>query len=449
MSNLYSGMKERVKQLIIDGLSVSEMYDIVVEEFDYSSKKRSFKRYVQKLKKFMKNEHDEVDNTIHYVDPEVSEYMDKISQDFNGNKGVVNVNSLTICTVDQALEVAQVDLNIWTPDRHVINSWGVTMKGPDGMPVYRTNYQVKVWLSQKSSALTAQKEAIDGLIKTLPLALPIIPSSTLHSNDEIALEISNYDAHFGKFAWGDETLQGHWDMEICAKAYIDSVLLSIERSTPFKPNKIFFVVGQDLFHSENYAAVTPKSGHRLDADARLPKIIQKGREMMIRAIDICRTVAPTEIIWIPGNHDMHSSLWMCHILDAHYRSDPYVTVDLAPSIYKAKLWGNLLVGFTHDGSGAMQNRGAFSMPVLWSEMWGQSKYREMHVGHKHKKAITKFGMADTVGSIIFRQIPSLGVADFWTAENMFNDAVPAGEALLWDKGSGVIAHFTNNIKPTF
>jgi hypothetical protein len=55
----------------------------------------------------------------------------------------------SIKTLEDALEFSEVDLSTWEVERHIFNSWDVTMKLGDDTPVKRTNYQVKVWFRRK------------------------------------------------------------------------------------------------------------------------------------------------------------------------------------------------------------------------------------------------------------------------------------------------------------
>lgn len=54
-----------------------------------------------------------------------------------------------LTTLEDALAFCNADLEIWDVDRWVFNSWDVTMKGADGDPIKRTNYQVKIWFRRK------------------------------------------------------------------------------------------------------------------------------------------------------------------------------------------------------------------------------------------------------------------------------------------------------------
>lgn len=54
-----------------------------------------------------------------------------------------------ITSLEQAVKFSKVDMKKWEVDRHVFNSWDVTMKDAAGNPVKRTNYQVKVWFKKR------------------------------------------------------------------------------------------------------------------------------------------------------------------------------------------------------------------------------------------------------------------------------------------------------------
>jgi len=208
----------------------------------------------------------------------------------------------------------------------------------------------------------------------------------------------------------------------------------------FKPEKIFFIVGNDLMHSENYQGTTPSGHNILDVDTRLPMLIKAALEINIKAVYRCRSVAPVEVIWIPGNHDPTASLWLCCALEQHFKDDKHVTVDISPCVRKARLWGNLLVGWTHEivsRHASWVNELAQAFP----KEWGKSVYREWHHGHKHKKNEIKTMPVMTHGGVLCRQLTALSPIDAWHFENLFTDAVPGGEAFLWSKDKGVFSNF--------
>lgn len=370
---------------------------------------------------------------------------DKIRKEYSKDKQYLEVTSFTVHTLEQALETADVDLDKWEVDRYTVNSWAVTMKVKVAVegdileePRTKTNYQVKVWL--KSRTVEVLDLAIRKLIQEMPKFVPPKIQRRIPETP-FALEMCLYDAHIGKLAWGKETMQGDYDVDIACDLFIKSAIENLNYTSNFNFEKVFFILGQDFFHVENYQAQTPLGGNILDVDSRLLKIYWKGKEAFLKAIYLCREVAPVEVLWIPGNHDMHASFYLSEVVKEHFRDDKFVEVDNTAPWEKARLWGNLLVGYTHDANIRMTNV-INMLPQFWPELWGKSKFREWHTGHKHKKDEWKFKPTQTVGGVVIRQIPTLSTIDAWHSQNKFVDAVPGGESLVWSKENGICAHFT-------
>ena len=372
---------------------------------------------------------------------------DRIKRKFNNDSGSVEVNSFTCHTLDQALDLADIDLERWAVERYEVNNWQVTMKvvQKDGTekPETKTNWQVKMWL--KPRTIEPLEIALRNLIKEIPKFTPPKKHSFSVPKGDFAGEMALYDVHIGKLAWGKEVGQGDYDLHIGGKVLLDACEKNLNHLAPYKLSKIYYVLGNDFMHIENYTSTTPKAGHDLDTDSRLPKIYQKAKESFLKTVYMCREVAPVEILWIPGNHDIHASFFLSEVVKEHFKNDKMITVTNGPEHRKAVLWGNLLVGFAHDGSRRQVNF-VNILPHFFPDMWGKSKFREWHVGHKHKKEEIKYYPTQSAGGTIIRQIPTVSTIDFWHYDNVFVDAVPAGESFVWDKGNGIIAHHTANVK---
>jgi hypothetical protein len=78
------------------------------------------------------------------------------------------------------------------------------------------------------------------------------------------------------------------------------------------------------------------------------------------------------------------------------------------------------------------------MASKYPKEFGRTKYREIHVGHKHKTSLDeKFG-------IRVRTLSSLTEPDAWHAENNFTGNLRTAEALVFNKKQGLIAQFYFN-----
>jgi len=346
---------------------------------------------------------------------------------------------------EEALKRAGIDEDVW----EVVNLRRGCWTTPIAARVYEgkiitkeklvKNFSIRVTFRRKQPA--AVETAFESLIERIPTFKYISTAPKFSAPSGVALEVAPVDAHFGKLAWADETRRRDYDLEIAIKDYAHAIEQNLAWGSVFKPERIFFIVGQDLMHSENYQGTTPSGRHILDLDTRLPKLIETALEINIKAVYQCRAVAPVEVIWIPGNHDPTASLWLCMALKQHFRDDKHVTIDASPCTRKARLWGNLLVGWAHEIVGKHESW-ANELAQAYPKEWGQSVYREWHHGHKHKKRETKTAPVMTHGGVLCRQLTALSPIDAWHFENLFTDAVPGGESFLWSKERGVFSNFT-------
>lgn len=344
--------------------------------------------------------------------------------------------------LEKFLKRAKIDKSIWKVDRYTIGSWDVTMKMSDGKnkpkyPLTETNYSIKVWLKREVVNL---EESLKGLIKNIPSFPYIATMPLMREENGIAHEIATLDAHFGKLAWLLETGYRNYDTNISLEDYSYVTEKHLQWASPFRVSRIFYIIGQDIFHIDNMQGHTTSGVHDLDVDGRITKIQEKAFEIVVRNIYACRTVAPVEIVWSPGNHDYLASYMLCFALKEHFRNDKFVTVDLNKNARKARLWGNLLVGWTHRITGRYNNWGN-ELAQAFPELWSKSIFREWHHGDQHKKQDVKAVPTFTSGGVLCRQLTALSPVDRWHFDNLFTDAIPGGESFLWSKTNGVFANF--------
>jgi hypothetical protein len=356
----------------------------------------------------------------------ISESMDNL---------LIETKGKDIRTADGAEEYCGVDKDIWKRTKKVINFWDMGKN---------RNWQVKVWLERRST-LDASA-AIERLLKRIPnfkyRAYKPYSIKKTHSSGNLGM-ICNFDAHIGKLAWDVETGQGDMDIPISVEEFDHVTDTNIERIASYHPEKMIFILGQDLLHYENLEGVTPKGRNILDTDGRLAKLQDVAIDVCVRNILKCRAIAPVEVILVQGNHDQTSSLWLSKVLRAWFRDDEYVTIDCEPRLRKARLWGKTFLGFAHrvPAGKIPAVHAEFSTGLDTKEMWGQAEYREILFGDQHKKMQWKVGSQVTHGATLFRQLTALSKIDYWHYENMFTDAVPGGEAFVYNKETGCVANF--------
>lgn len=81
---------------------------------------------------------------------DVSTITDRKTWDESKNTATWEYNGLaSIHTLEDAISYSKVDMSVWEVERHVFNSWEVTMRDADKNPIKRTNVQVKVWFVKR------------------------------------------------------------------------------------------------------------------------------------------------------------------------------------------------------------------------------------------------------------------------------------------------------------
>jgi hypothetical protein len=282
-------------------------------------------------------------------------------------------------------------------------------------------------------------ESFKEIIKDMPVRR--VMSKRKIYDTGVAGEMTTFDAHIAKLAWAIETGYRNYDLKIALKDYKYANDENLELMAPHKPEKIFYILGQDMYHMDNMAGHTTGGDHTLDVDGRITKVHPMAFAITISNIENCAKLANVvEVIWIPGNHDFLSSYMLAFAVAQYFRNCPNITVDVSQNPRKARLWGTLLVGWTHRIVGkhtVWSNELAQQFP----ELWGKSYFREWHHGDQHKKMDVKVTPIFTSGGVICRQITALSPVDKWHTDNVFTDAVPGGESFLWSKDNGIFANF--------
>jgi hypothetical protein len=369
------------------------------------------------------------------------------------NNATIDLQSITINTLEKALEVAEVDMTQWKVDRYEIGSWQVTMKlrvesgdvderlNPIMVdkPKTVTMYRIRVWLKKLYNMEWV--EAVRALIKEIPKLKT--PKKNYKLDGNYLLEIALFDVHFGMLAWGKET-GTDYDVNIAEELFLHAVQDLLAKSAGYKPSQIIFPFGNDFLHIDDPTNQTPQNRNLLDADSRLIRIYQKAKKSVIKAINYCREVAPVHVCWVPGNHDPNVSYYMCDVLSEVFADDKDVTVDASPKLRKYYPFGNSLICYTHGVEEPLRDLPsivATEEPVLW----GNSKYREIHIGHKHKKMQMHWVNVDTMPGTVIRMIPSIAGTDAWHYKRGYIKSYHAAESYLWDAEHGVIGQFTSYV----
>jgi len=237
----------------------------------------------------------------------------------------------------------------------------------------------------RDARLQAMQDALLATFEDIA-PLPAVKSPKRASKDLLTV-IPLGDPHLGMYAWADEAGQD-FDTDIAAeqlKAAVDR-LVSV---APASHTAILDNLG-DFFHADNMENKTRRSGNVLDVDTRWARVLSIGVDTMIhlvrRMLDHHKKVIVRNNI---GNHDEHSSIMLSIAMQAFFRNNNRVQIDVSPSPFWYYRHGEVLIGTTHGDRtkpAALPQIMATDRPLDW----GETKYRYWYTGHIHHQSRYEF-----------------------------------------------------------
>jgi hypothetical protein len=357
-----------------------------------------------------------------------------------------------IKTVEQLLESQGIDMAILEIVTKTINNWEVTGKrslGQDpatkvwkGDQLWKTgNRQIKVTLRRKAPKFI--QDGIRELLRNIqPFHCPKPPKPS--KSDRHMAEISLYDHHFGKLAWGAET-GTPYDLEIAEQDWSEAIVGMIERIHDFNIEKIVLPLGNDFFHSDSFDSKTSNDTRVDSVDDRFSKVFRVGCRSASFAIERCLEIAPVEIIFVPGNHDRHTAWYLTEVIASRFEGNKHVTIDNGPRERKYVSYGPSLNGYVHGDESKhsdLPTLMATEVPLLWST----AKFRSWRLGHWHKRKEVRHTVGDTFNGVEVRILPSLCGTDAWHFRKGYVGNHRMAEVHLFSATDGPVGYFLQHAK---
>jgi len=357
----------------------------------------------------------------------------KETNEISGDMWTVVLPKTRIHTLEQLIAFCKIDLSIWEVERFIANKWEMPYtigtddnKTADVEPVF----QIKAFLRKKPSIIAAKKE-IEALKQLAKQHAPTPFLISKPNNAGMMLEVNITDHHFGKLAWGLETGHANYDVKIAAQVFNRALETILQRASSHKYEEIWFVVGNDLFNSDDTTGRTT-AGTYVESDVRHEKTYVIVRTLLISAIERLRTLTNiVKVIVVPGNHDHNATWHLGDSLECFFHKYEDVEVDNHPSARKYHRFGNTLIMYTHGDKGKLGD-----LPLLMAAeqpaLFGQTQFHEIHTGHIHTSRVNEYH------GVRVRILSALCPPDAWHAENGFVGNLRSSEAFQWDKIEGLI-----------
>jgi hypothetical protein len=247
-------------------------------------------------------------------------------------------------------------------------------------------------------------------------------------NNGLMLEVPIVDLHLGKLAWAGET-GDNYDHRIAEERFMIIINDVVGRNKGRNIEKIVFPVGNDFFNFDTVEGATT-AGTLQNNDLRWQKLYTKGLELLIKGVDALSTIAPVELIYVPGNHDKMTSFYAVVSLSCWYRASEIVIVNTNPMARKYIEFGKCLIGYTHLDKEKKRIEG--NMQIEAAEAWGRTLFREWHGAHLHSEHVRE------VNGIKIRNLSAATGTDAWHYESGYVGSVLTSQSFVWDKERGLI-----------
>lgn len=266
---------------------------------------------------------------------------------------------------------------------------------PDGYKIKGTSSLVDEfgntklqWVKTDTDAerqVELMKAVIEGMKSEIT---PVAPVKAVRAkrDDKLLNLYTVSDFHLGMLAWADES-GDDWDMKIAEDLFSRWFDAAFQKA-PDAGTGVINLLG-DLAHFDSLDAVTPASGHVLDADTRYQKLVRYMIRMVRRVVDMALVKHKNvRFLIVQGNHDESGMIWLAEMFSTLYDNEPRVFVDTSPDVYKMVQHGKTTL-FFHHGHKARFDAIEPVMIAKFRKAFGESVYSYAHVGHLHHQKIVE------------------------------------------------------------
>jgi hypothetical protein len=286
----------------------------------------------------------------------------------------------------------------------------------------------------KQEELDAIQKIKDECIKEVKEYAPKYHAiETVKSKDAHLLVIDIADLHIGKLATAFETGEDY-NSQIAVKRAKDGLQGILNKSEGFYIDKVLFVAGNDILHTDNTKRTTT-AGTPQDTDGMWYDNFLMAKNLYIELLEKLLSFAEVEVVYNPSNHDFTHGFFLMQLIEAHFANS---TINFNVNLLhrKAFKYGNNLIGTTHGDGAKIENLPlllATEFPVLWSE----TKHRYIYSHHVHHKTSKDF-----IG-VTFETLRSPSGSDSWHHKNGYTGVPRAVEGYIHHKEFGQIARLTH------
>jgi hypothetical protein len=247
-------------------------------------------------------------------------------------------------------------------------------------------------VTQQWSRIYPSAESLEAWFNSMVNSLTTVPKKITppkYSGGSQICQIIIGDPHAGMYAWAEET-GDNYDLSIFETMHIKAVMNLIDRSGPVK--EVILTWLGDLFHSDTKQG-TSQSGHIFDMDGRMGQVHESVERVVNTVIEYAANKAKkVTCLFVPGNHDPISTMWIQRLTAAWWRKSPHIEVPIFRKNRHYITRGQCLLGAYH-GNRIPSKQLALQMATEAAD-WSTTRHRFYDCGHIHN-SVKVMPMQDT------------------------------------------------------
>jgi hypothetical protein len=246
------------------------------------------------------------------------------------------------------------------------------------------------------------------------------------------------DLHVGKLSVPEATGDS-WNLALAEQVALEATQTLLARAqNAGEIARILLPWGHDLIHTEDGRMTT--RGTPQDVAELYHAVNLTALRISQQVIEMCREVAPVDVVMVAGNHARRSEWWLGEVMRARYATADGISVNNSTRARKYVAWEGVLLGLTH-GDGPKHS----ALPALMAQeagaAWSGSHTREWLIGHLHHTKVLSQRLVidaqDQVG-VTIRQLPTVCGSDVWHEAAGYVGATKRVEAPLYHRCEGYI-----------
>jgi hypothetical protein len=258
----------------------------------------------------------------------------------------------------------------------------------------------------------------------------------INLNPDLCLVLCLFDVHIGRESYKHYTGDDN-DLQSQQEEFVTAINKLVKNINFNQLDKIILPIGNDFFNVDTPTLTTTK-GTPQDNIKDLHSMFYTGLNLLSEVAIYLSSLAPVELMLVPGNHDTVTSSYLATSLKVIFRDNERISVDDSPISRKYRQYGKTTLGFAHGD--LKMEKYAELLPYEAKEMFATSEWYEFLLGDKHHEK-----MIQKEDGVVVRHLGGMTKADVWTYHNGYTTSKRRAYGILYQKDQGRIMEIIHQL----